>query len=219
MDDSLLVPIYRVSGWSIILSVFFLVIFAAKSKNVWKGRYKYLALNFCAIFLLELIAAITALLLTNNMFVDYFYVTIEFSLLMLYLKGQYKAKVVHLAVILIVFAFIALQIYKALDMKMYKFFDAQSLYINIGILFIFSLVNLTVLIRNDMPNTKLRNSPDFWFTATLFCACFLDFFVSILGESVYASGSALVFYLIYIFRNFVYASLFYGYYRGMKQLG
>ncbi len=184
---------------------------------MWRRKYCFLGVYFCIIAVLELVGSITAILIMNNLFLDYIYIPASFALLSLYLSKQHEQGVQYLTIVCIL-AFFALQLYKALDEKGYERFNSVGSYIDGVFMICYSMWNLRFLIKQKNILGRLRLNPDFWFTITIFNLAFLDLVISVLSDSSYASGSDVVLYALFISRNLLKAILLYGYYKGIKLL-
>ncbi len=210
--------LYRISGWTNNVVTIFLVFTAIKSKEMWRGRYLHLAVNFVYLALLELISSVTAIFNINNLFLDHLYVPVAFILKTFYLNGEYQFKKVHYFTYLIIFIFVLLQIYVAFDGAGYKKFNAVGSYGSELFFVIYSFFNLTKLFREKTYTKKLRLNPNFWFTMTIFCRAGFGFVTSILDELSYEANNDMVLFVLFTSENFIKAGLYFGYFRGIKLL-
>jgi hypothetical protein len=212
--------IYRISGWAINITTLFLAFTAVRSKNLWKEKYVYIGILLCFVAFADLISSITALLLSNNLFIEYFRGPIVFSLKAFYLREQHKNKGIRIIMVWIILILIAFQIYIAFDHEAYREFNANAIGVySISIFFLlFTIWNLTLLFKGKSVSRKLRNTPDFWFTATMFCFTFLGTIITILADTSYAADSDIVLYILFVFENFLKVILYFGYYKAIKLL-
>lgn len=210
--------LYRISSWTNNLVTLFLVYTAIKCKEMWRGRYLFLALNFVYLALLELISSVTAIFNINNLFLDHLYVPIAFILKTLYLNGEHKSRKVRYVTYLIIFIFVLLQIYVAFNDAGYKKFNAEGSYGSELFFLIYSFMNLTMLFREKTYTKKLRLNPNFWFTMTIFCRAGFGLVTSILDESSYEANNDMVLFVLFTSENFIKSGLYFGYFRGIKLL-
>jgi hypothetical protein len=210
--------IYRISGWTINLVTILLAFVAIKTPKLWEGKYIFLGIWFVALAITELASSITALYSINNLFLDYIYGSISFSMKSIYLSRQHKSKVIHWFGYFSAFVFIGMQLFKAFDKEGYKSLNTLGAFSGTTFFLIFTVFNLTILFLERNANRKLRNNPDFWFTATMFCFAFLGLIITVIADTSYAAQSEMVLYVLYISENFIKSILYYGYYRGIKLL-
>lgn len=210
--------LYRISGWTNNLVTVFLVFAATKCKEMWKGRYLFLAINFAYLALLELVSSVTAIFNINNLFLDYLYIPVAFILKTLYLNGEHQSKKVHYVTYFVILAFVLLQIFIAFDNEGYKKFNAVGSYGSEVFFLIYSFFNLTKLFREKTYTKKLRLNPNFWFTMTIFCRAGFGFVSAILDELSYEANNDMVLFVLFTTENFIKAAFYFGYFRGMKLL-
>ena len=210
--------LYRISGWTNNFVTIFLVYIAINCKEMWRGRYLFLAINFVYLALLELISSATAILNINNLFLDHLYVPVAFILKTLYLNHEHPSKKIHYFTYLIIFIFVLLQIYVAYDGAGYKKFNAVGSYGSELFFLSYSFINLTKLFREKTYTKKLRLNPNFWFTMTIFCRAGFGLVTSILDELSYEANNDMVLFVLFTSENFIKAALYFGYFRGMKLL-
>ena len=210
--------LYRFSGWASNLFTLFLAYLALKNKNMWQGKYKFLAIYFIFVAIVELFASVTTMLKINNHFLNYYFIPTTFSLLILYLSKQTKSKLVEGLAIFIIVAYIAFQIYQRLFEVINKPLDVLSSSIAFALLVVFCLRNLTILFKTKTLTKKLRLNPDFWFTATIFVIYFNFLCLGILQAVSFDSGNKNVWFMVSTSINFIRVFLLYGFYRGIKLL-
>lgn len=210
--------LYRVSGWTNNLVTVFLVFAAIKCKEMWKGRYLFLAINFAYLALLELVSSVTAIFNINNLFLDHLYIPVAFILKTLYLNGEHQKKNIHYATYFLMLVFVVLQFFVAFDDAGYTKFNAIGSYGSELFFLIYSFFNLTKLFREKTYTKKLRLNPNFWFTATIFCRAGFGFMTAILDELSYEANNDTVLFFLFTTENFIKAGLYFGYFRGMKLL-
>jgi hypothetical protein len=211
--------LYRISGWITNLPIFYVGYLALQSKQIWKGRYKYLASNFILAAILSFVSSLQAIFLINNLWADYLYVPLAFIFKALYLKGEHKNRQIKWLIDLSILLFLVFQIIKYFKLDHLNEFNSLGYYGGSPYFVILSLYNLRLLFRQKKPQNNLRLNPDFWFTATIFCRSFLDIIFTIFDDITYAaSPSDNVFYALFIFENLIRTILYFGYYKGLKLL-
>ena len=219
MMESFELIAYRISGWSVNIFTIFIAVLAVKSKLLTRdNKYLIIGIYFCFIAFMELIGSITAVLLSNNLFLDYIYIPVSFALLSLYLSRQHTSKRILHITVAVIFLFCFVQLFKAFDEKGYQKFNSIGAYIDTMIMLGYSLTNLSLLFLHRSASQKLRKNADFWFTITIFSSSFLDLIISILSDTSYAAGSDSVLYALFIFRNFFKTFLLIGFQKGIKLL-
>jgi hypothetical protein len=210
--------IYRISGWLINVTNIFLAIFALKTKKMWQGKYIYVGLEICFVAVCNIISSITAILLMNNHFIDYLYVPVVFTLKALYLRSQHSNSWIRRGVLFFISCIIIINIINAVYKDGYKQINTIGAFMNTAFFLIFTVGNLTLMFKNKGNLNKLRQNPDFWFTASMFCFAFMGLMTTILTDVSYAAGSDLVLYILFISENLIDVGIFYGYYRAIKLL-
>lgn len=183
---------------------------------MWTRKYVFLALNLSISAFLELAMAVTAELLVNNLFIDYLFVPVDFTLVMLYLSSFHQSKKVSLATFSIIVLFILFQIVKAVDENGYLELNTLGAYVNSLVVFLFSFWNLSILFKRKNFPDQLRRDPNLWFTGTILAICFVDFATTVLASVTYADGNADAFFRLYIPRNIIYLFLLSGYGNGLR---
>jgi hypothetical protein len=210
--------LYRISGWANILTNIFLAIYAVKTKRMWQGKYVFMAILFCFFAFINLISGITALFLIKNLFLDHIINPVNFVLKALFLREQHKNKYIRNGVITLIVVSVLISFFSAFYKDGYKEIGTLSVIINRTFFIIFSIFNLTVLFQNKPEASKLRQNPDFWFTATMLCFAFFGLISSIIIDISYKAGSDLVLYAIFITENLINIFIYFGYYKAMKLL-
>lgn len=210
--------LYRLSGWAVILTNVFLAIYAIKTKQMWRGKYVYLSILFCFSAFTNLVSGITALLLMNNLFLEYFSSPASFILKGLFLRDDHKNKWIRNGVIVVITIFVMITAFTAIYKDGYKEIGTASLIINRSFYIFFTILNLTLLFKNKPEATKLRQNPDFWFTATMLTFAFFGLISSIIIDISYEAGSDNVLYAIFISENLINVLIYYGYFKAMKLL-
>jgi hypothetical protein len=209
--------LFRFSAWTSSLTSVLIGVCALRSKNIWKNKFVFLGIDFCFIALMDLTSSLSDLFSFSNVWISMIYVPIDFTLIMLYLKGQHKSLNIKRTINVLIFIFIFFQIFQSINLEKNRYYDVAGMYINMAIILIYSLWNLTLLFQQNNRSGRLRINPDFWFTATTFCLCFSDAIITLLSY-VSLKDNIQVFYAIYILRNLIHAVLFLGYYKGIKLL-
>jgi hypothetical protein len=210
--------IYRISGWLVTITEISLAIFAITTKRMWKGKYIFLAIYLCFNAFSDIVSSVTALLLVNNLFMSNIVSPLNFTLKALFLREQHRNQYVRWGVIFIIIIFVGINIINSFYLDKFKEINTLGLIINRSFFLIFTVWNLTLMFRNKGNLNKLRHSPDFWFTATMFCFAFMGLMTTILTDVSYAAGSDMVLYILFISENLIDVGIYYGYYRAIKLL-
>jgi hypothetical protein len=210
--------IYRISGWLVTVTEISLAIFAITTKRMWQGKYLFLAIYLCFNALSDVVSSVTAMLLVNNLFMSNIVSPLNFTLKALFLREQHRNQYVRFGVIFIIIVFVGINIINSFYLDKFKEISTISLIINRSFFLIFTVWNLTLMFKNKGNLNKLRQNPDFWFTATMFCFAFMGLMTTILTDVSYAAGSDLVLYILFISENLIDAGIYYGYYRAIKLL-
>lgn len=209
---------YRISGWLITVTEIALAIFALKTKRMWQGKYLFLGILFCFNAISSISSMVTALLLTNNLFLDYLVAPANFTFKALYLRDFRRQKAIRWGVIILIIVYVGLNIFTAFYKDGYKSVNTFAILINRAFFMLFTLWNLTLMFKNKTNGGKLRQNPDFWFTATMLCFAFKGLMFTIVTDISYSASSDLVLYVIFISENLINALLLYGYFKGVKLL-
>jgi hypothetical protein len=210
--------IYRISGWLVTITEISLAIFAITTKRMWQGKYLFLAIYLCFNALSDIVSSVTAMLLVNNLFMSNIVSPLNFTLKALFLREQHRNQYVRFGVIFIIIVFVGINIINSFYLDKFKEISTISLIINRSFFLIFTAWNLTLMFKNKGNLNKLRQNPDFWFTATMFCFAFMGLMTTILTDVSYAAGSDLVLYILFISENLIDVGIYYGYYRAIKLL-
>jgi hypothetical protein len=210
--------IYRVSGWLVTITEISLAIFAITTKRMWQGKYIFLAIYLCFNAFSDIVSSVTAMLMVNNLFMTNILSPLNFTLKALFLREQHRNQYVRLGVIFIIIVFVSINIINSFYLDKFKEINILGLIINRSFFLIFTVWNLTLMFKNKGNLNKLRQNPDFWFTATMFCFAFMGLMTTILTDVSYAAGSDLVLYILFISENLIDVGIYYGYYRAIKLL-
>lgn len=208
--------IYRISGWLVTITEISLAIFAVTTKRMWQGKYVFMTIYLCFNALSDIVSSITALLIVNNLFLSNIISPLNFTLKALFLREQHRNQYVRFGVIFIIIVYVSINIFNSFYLGKFKEINTLSLIINRSFFLIFTVWNLTLMFKNKANLNKLRQNPDFWFTATMFCFAFMGLMTTILTDVSYAAGSDMVLYVLFISENVINAGIFYGYYRAIK---
>lgn len=160
MDTSLF--LYRLSGWSQDILLIVVCFTAYKKYWFWKKHYQYFFFYLIIITLLELVYAVTALILSNNLFLDYIYITIEFILLGFFLRGvigEFWLKKIILAVSVF---FAIFQIFNAFWIEKIENFNSFGATINSFYIVALSIWSLTVIAKQNF-NKNIFDLTVTWF--------------------------------------------------------
>jgi hypothetical protein len=210
--------IYRASGWLITVTEISLAIFALTTKRMWQGKYVFMAIYLCFNAFSDIVSSITALLLVNNLFMSNIVSPMNFTMKALFLREQHRNKYVRLSVIFIIIVFVGINVFNSFYLNKFKEINTIGLVINRTFFLVFTVWNLTLMFRNKGNLNKLRQNPDFWFTATMFCFAFMGLMTTILTDVSYAAGSDMVLYILFISENLIDVAIYWGYYRAIKLL-
>ena len=210
--------IYRLSGWLNTLTEIILAVFVFKTKRMWQGKYMFLGIYFVNAAIFDIISGVTALLMINNLFIVNILSPLNFTLKALYLREQNHNKYIRLGVILIISIFVGLNIINSLYLNKFKEINTIGMIINRSFFILFTVWNLTLMFKTKNFAGKLRQNPDFWFTATMFCFAFFGLISTIITDVSYEAKSDLVLYVVFISENLINTFLFYGYFKGVKLL-
>jgi hypothetical protein len=210
--------IYRASGWLVTITEISLVIFAITTKRMWQGKYIFMAIYLCFNAFSDIVSSVTAMLMVNNLFMTNILSPLNFTLKALFLREQHRNQYVRLGVIFIIIVFVSINIINSFYLDKFKEINILGLIINRSFFLIFTVWNLTLMFKNKGNLNKLRQNPDFWFTATMFCFAFMGLMTTILTDVSYAAGSDMVLYVLFISENLIDAGIYYGYYRAIKLL-
>jgi hypothetical protein len=210
--------IYRASGWLVTITEIFLAIFAITTKRMWQGKYIYMAIYLCFNAFSDIVSSVTAMLMVNNLFMTNILSPLNFTLKALFLREQHRNQYVRWGVIFIIIVFVTINIINSFYLDKFKEINTLGLIINRSFFLIFTVWNLTLMFKNKGNLNKLRQNPDFWFTATMFCFAFMGLMTTILTDVSYAAGSDMVLYVLFISENLIDAGIYYGYYRAIKLL-
>ncbi|MEY4540628.1 MAG: hypothetical protein RLZZ306_2385 [Bacteroidota bacterium] len=210
--------IYRISGWLITITEISLAIFAMTTKRMWQGKYIFIAIYLCFNAFSDIVSLITATLSVNNLFLSNIVSPMNFTMKALFLREQQRNQFVRLGVILIIIVFVSINIINSFYLNKFKEISTIGLIINRSFFLIFTVRNLTLMFRNRSNLNKLRQNPDFWFTATMFCFAFMGLMTTVLTDVSYAAGSDMVLYILFISENLIDVGIYWGYYRAIKLL-
>jgi hypothetical protein len=210
--------IYRASGWLITITEISLAIFTLTTKRMWQGKYIFMAIYLCFNAFSDIVSSITAIFFLNNLFISNIVSPLNFTLKALFLREQHRNKYVRLSVIFIIIIFVGINILNSFYLDKFKEINTLGLIINRSFFLIFTVWNLTLMFRNRSNLNKLRQNPDFWFTATMFCFAFMGLMTTILTDVSYAAGSDMVLYVLFISENLIDVGIYWGYYRAIKLL-
>jgi hypothetical protein len=210
--------IYRISGWLVTVTEISLAIFAIITKRMWQGKYIFLAIYLCFNAFSDIVSSVTAMLLVNNLFMSNIVSPLNFTLKALFLREQHRNQYVRWGVIFIIIVFVSINIINSFYLGKFKEINTLGLIINRSFFLIFTVWNLTLMFKNKGNLNKLRQNPDFWFTATMFCFAFMGLMTTVLTDVSYAAGSDMVLYILFISENLIDVGIYYGYYRAIKLL-
>lgn len=210
-----LMYLYRLSGWSqdiIWIGICWLI---SQRPTLWKKHYLFFSLFAITITLLEIIYAITAITLTNNLFLDYLYIPIEFFCLSLFLKNIIKNQWLDRLIVPTIIVFISFQIFLAFWEDGYKSYNRYGvMFNNIGLITL-SIWALSKLAKKRLSRSFLSGT-DEWITVGILLIyssiIIFDYLYSL--ALPYKSDSLL--YFILISQNFLKSTFLYFYFRGIQ---
>lgn len=188
--------LYRLSGWALDLVFIILCSRAIQKRWFWVAHYRFLFYYFILITLQELASTVTALLMTNNLFLTYLYTPTEFVLLGLYMNGIFKKKLLSTLIYILSLFFVFFNIYNALGGEGLETANNFGSIINNLYLITLAIFSFTKLFK-DIGDKKLFERVDSWFVL----AILLIYILCLLADYLYA----LV--LPHKFNNWLYAIL------------
>lgn len=153
--------IYRLSGWSQDLILIIICWMALKKVSFWKGHYSYFLAYILSITILEIIYAVSAIFLKNNLFLDYIYVTLEFILLGLFLRGIIKFYWINIFILSCSVLFVLFQFFNAFWGQGIKDYNSHGALINNTYLIFLSLLAFSLIFKKVV-NKNMFNVPDTW---------------------------------------------------------
>jgi hypothetical protein len=209
--------LYRLSGWSQDIIWLVLCGLAIYKMSYWKGHKFYFLTYALSMAFLEIVYAITALIYTNNLFLDYLYIPLEFVLLGLFLKGEIQQKRVDYVVNIASVIFIGFEIYNFFWGQGFENFNSYGAAINNVYLITLSLIAFTMLVKQKA-NKKLFNNPISW----LVLGIFLIYSSIILGDYVYGLAVPYkddgILYVLLTTQNIVKSMCLLAFIRGIIQI-
>jgi hypothetical protein len=209
---------YQLSGWLVTGVCIGLAYYALRTKQMWLGKYIYIALLLCFVAFTNVVSSVTALVLTNNLFLEYLLAPTNFTLKALYLRGQHRRVLIRSGMVLLIVIYLAITLFTAFYEDGYKELNTAGVLINRVFFLGVTLWNLTLLFRSQTHAGKLRQHPDFWFTATIFCFAFIGVVFSVINKITYEAKNDTVAYAVLIAENLLDILIYCGFYRGMKLL-
>lgn len=177
-----------------------------------------MAIYLCFNAFSDIVSSITAIFFLNNLFISNIVSPLNFTLKALFLREQHRNQYVRFGVIFIIIIFVGINILNSFYLDKFKEINTLGLIINRSFFLIFTVWNLTLMFKNRSNLNKLRQNPDFWFTATMFCFAFMGLMTTILTDVSYAAGSDMVLYVLFISENLIDVGIYWGYYRAIKLL-
>lgn len=199
---SFTLALYRFSGWSQDLVWLVICWMMLKRGGYWKG-YKFSFLLYAiTTSIFEIIYAITAITLSNNLFLDYLFIALEFVLLCFYLKGIIGLKWMDFIVYIICLVFVLFSGYNSFFGQGFKNYNSYGTLINSLFLTIISGLSLFVLAKRYI-NKRLFSLTESW----LVLGIFLIYSSIIIFDYIYALavpyGNDTILYSVLIVQNFI----------------
>ncbi len=206
---------YRLSGWS--QDIVWILIFwsAWKRKAYWTMYRRYFLLYISFITVFELVYALTAVLLENNLFLDYIYITVEFTLLGLFMGGIIRVRWLNILIRIAAGLFILFQSFNAFWGEGLENYNAYGALINNLFLTFLSVISLYRLFITNI-GRPLYTDPIPWFVTGIL----LIFTSILLFDYLYAQAisyrSESVLYIIVISQNLLKTLFLFFFLRGVS---
>lgn len=215
MDLALI--LYRISGWS--QDIVWLVIcwMILKRRWYWHEYKAFFMVYALAICIFELIYAVSAIALNNNLFLDYIYAIVEFVLLSFFLKGIIRQVWVSYFVSIASLLFTSFEIFNAFWGQGYKNYNSYGALINNIYLIFLSGFSLFLLAKRHI-NKKLFSITESWLVIGIFLIyTSIMIFDYIYGLAVPYQNDALL-YTVLIAQNFLKTFFLFFYINGIQRI-
>lgn len=209
---------YRISGWLVTTVIIFLAIFALKNKQMRRGKYLYLTIMFCVSAVTNIASVATAIVVMNNLFLDYILSTSNFTFKTLFLREQYQKKSIRILLSLAIVIFIIITFITAIYKSGYKEIATLSLLLNRVFFIILTVWSMTLMFRKKDSTSRLRQNPDFWFSTTMLFFAFFGIITGIIIDISYKADSDLVLYIVFTSENLINLFITLGYFKAIKLL-
>jgi hypothetical protein len=209
--------LYRFSGWLLTAVWLLLSVRALRKRSVFTGKYRYFLIFLLSITFIELVAAVTAPLVSNNLFLDYPYITIEFVMLGLFLAKiiniDFITRLVRAASVL----FVLFQITNAFWLQGLESYNSYDDYVNNAYLFMLSVWALTVLYRKNLGRSILAVR-DSWFVLGILSIYLLIAVVDFLYDMALPYQNDHFLYIVLISGNILKSGLLILYYKAIRMM-
>ncbi|MCF0069597.1 hypothetical protein LZD49_03885 [Dyadobacter sp. CY261] len=209
--------LYRFSGWLLTAVWLFLSVQALRNRRAWTGKYRYFLGFLLSISFIELVAAITAPLMSNNLFLDYPYITVEFVMLGLFLSRIIDIGFITRLVQIASVFFVVFQIANTFWRQGLEGYNSYGGYVNNAYLFMLSVWALTVLYRQNLGRSILAVR-DSWFVLGILSIYLLIAVVDFLYYMALPYQNDHFLYVVLIAGNFLKSSLLMLYYKGIRMM-
>ncbi|RYU93789.1 hypothetical protein [Emticicia agri] len=207
--------LYRFSGWSQDIVWLLICWMMLRRKWYWK-QYKAFFLAYAiSVTIFELIYAITALTLTNNLFLDYIYIPLELMLLGFFLKGIIKLKWIDYFVYAASVIYALFAIFNAFWGEGYENYNSYGALISSLYLTFLSGLSLFILFKRNV-NKRLFSMPESW----LVFGIFLIYTSIIIFDYIYGLAvpykNDTILYAVLITQNFLKSFFLFFYIKGIS---
>lgn len=207
--------VYRISGWSQDIVWFIICWMMLRRKWYWK-QYKAFFLAYAmSVTIFEIIYAITALTLTNNLFLDYIYIPLELILIGFFLKGIIKLKWIDYFVYVVSVLYSLFAIFNAFWGEGYENYSSYGALISSLYLTFLSGLGLFILVKRHV-NKRLFSLPESW----LVFGIFLIYTSIIIFDYIYGLAvpykDDMILYIVLITQNFVKSFFMFFYVKGVS---
>lgn len=156
---------------------------------------------FVLITFLELTYLTLAVFEIENLFLDYFYKTVEFSMLGLFLNKVVNKQWITGVTLGAIILYILTQLYLAYSQGLTRLNDIGNI-INSVFLFFYSFGVLLYLLKNSIV-FNLFQSPNFNFVLGIFLIFLTDILVDVILKYAYFQANTQIQFIILISRNFI----------------
>ncbi|UTA67240.1 hypothetical protein [Emticicia sp. 21SJ11W-3] len=194
--------LYRFSGWS--QDVIWLLIcwMMLKKGGYWTGHKMFFLLYALSTAFFEIVYAITAITLSNNLFLDYWFIALEFVVLSFYLRGVIKLKWINVTVYILCLAFVGFSVYNSFLGQGFNNYNSYGTLINSLYLTFLSGLGLFMLAKRYI-NKRLFSLTESW----LVLGVFLIYSSIIIFDYIYALSvpykNDTILYAVLIVQNFI----------------
>lgn len=200
MDFTLV--LYRVSGWSQDIVWLIICWMMLRRKWYWKQYKAFFLAYVISVTIFEIIYAITAIMLSNNLFLDYVYITLEFILLNFFLKGIIKLGWIDYVVYGVSILYSLFAVFNAFWGEGYENYNSYGTLINSIYLTFLSGLTLFVLTKRNV-NRRLFSLTESW----LVLGIFLIYSSIIIFDYIYGLAvpyrDDTILYIVLITQNFL----------------